>query len=141
MTTTKLDIQKFREDGLLQEVNRQFFHPMGLALAINTGFKDKAELETWLMERGVFHFQQHDIQSVWVFVCIMGLNKPYLDSILDDDDPEGWRYKCLTPEEVQDSLDKVEKVKQRLDSFIETRTEALGYVVQPPEDFATGVEV
>jgi hypothetical protein len=31
----KLDIKEFRELGLLQEVNRLFFHPRGLALAIN----------------------------------------------------------------------------------------------------------
>ena len=27
-----LDIKEFREKGFLQEVNRQFFHPLGLAL-------------------------------------------------------------------------------------------------------------
>jgi hypothetical protein len=31
----KLSIKEFREIGLLQEVNRLFFHPRGLALAIN----------------------------------------------------------------------------------------------------------
>lgn len=30
-----IDIKEFREQGYLQEVNRQFFHPMGLALAIS----------------------------------------------------------------------------------------------------------
>lgn len=29
-----MDIKEFREFGFLQEVNRQFFHPLGLALAI-----------------------------------------------------------------------------------------------------------
>ena len=29
-----LDIKEFREQGFLQEVNRQFFHPLGLALEI-----------------------------------------------------------------------------------------------------------
>lgn len=31
----KLDIQEFRELGYLQEVNRRFFHPLGLAIAIS----------------------------------------------------------------------------------------------------------
>jgi len=31
-----LDFKTLREDGYLQEVNRTFFHPLGLALAINT---------------------------------------------------------------------------------------------------------
>lgn len=30
-----IDIKEFRELGFLQEVNRLFFHPRGLALAIN----------------------------------------------------------------------------------------------------------
>lgn len=29
-----MDIKEFRERGYLQEVNRRFFHPLGLALAI-----------------------------------------------------------------------------------------------------------
>lgn len=31
-----LDIHEFRQLGLLQEVNRRFFHPIGLALAVNS---------------------------------------------------------------------------------------------------------
>jgi len=30
----RIDIKEFREKGFLQEVNRQFFHPLGLALEI-----------------------------------------------------------------------------------------------------------
>lgn len=30
----RIDIKDFREKGLLQEVNRQFFHPIGLALEV-----------------------------------------------------------------------------------------------------------
>lgn len=30
-----MDIGEFRREGYLQEVNRQFFHPLGLALAVN----------------------------------------------------------------------------------------------------------
>ena len=30
-----IDIKEFREIGFLQEANRQFFHPLGLALEIN----------------------------------------------------------------------------------------------------------
>ena len=30
-----MDIKEFREKGYLQEVNRRFFHPLGLALAIS----------------------------------------------------------------------------------------------------------
>lgn len=30
----RIDIKEFREHGYLQEVNRQFFHPLGLALEV-----------------------------------------------------------------------------------------------------------
>lgn len=30
----KLDISEFRQKGFLQEVNRRFFHPLGLALEV-----------------------------------------------------------------------------------------------------------
>jgi hypothetical protein len=30
----KIDIKEFREKGYLQELNRQFLHPLGLALEI-----------------------------------------------------------------------------------------------------------
>lgn len=30
----KMSIKQFREEGFLQEVNRQFLHPLGLALEV-----------------------------------------------------------------------------------------------------------
>lgn len=32
----RMSLQKFRDGGFLQEVNRQFFHPLGLALEVIT---------------------------------------------------------------------------------------------------------
>ena len=37
-----IDIEEFREAGYLQEANRRFFHPLGLALSLG-----KAEDESW----------------------------------------------------------------------------------------------
>lgn len=34
MTKKTMDIAEFRDSGLLQEVNRRFFHPIGLALSV-----------------------------------------------------------------------------------------------------------
>ena len=31
----KMNIKEFREDGYLQEVNRNFLHPLGLALSVS----------------------------------------------------------------------------------------------------------
>lgn len=34
MTVTYMDLGTFRNEGFLQEANRQFFHPLGLALEV-----------------------------------------------------------------------------------------------------------
>jgi hypothetical protein len=34
---SRMDIEEFQDAGYLQEVNRQFFHPLGLALEITVG--------------------------------------------------------------------------------------------------------
>lgn len=44
----KLDWQTLRDDGYLQEVNREFFHPHGLALAVELSDKDGDGNRTFL---------------------------------------------------------------------------------------------
>jgi len=41
-----IDIKEFRELGFLQEVNRLFFHPRGLALSVETNDDDPDAPET-----------------------------------------------------------------------------------------------
>lgn len=40
MTRPKLNVKEFIDGGYLQEVNRQFFHPLGLALAVEVDCAD-----------------------------------------------------------------------------------------------------
>lgn len=40
----RMDIAEFRDKGFLQEVNRQFFHPLGLAMEIIVDIKGKTKL-------------------------------------------------------------------------------------------------
>ena len=51
MTPVKyMTAKEFRDDGFLQEVNRQFFHPLGLALAVyvdDEGFDDCFRVSIW----------------------------------------------------------------------------------------------
>ena len=44
ITIKYLDIKEFRKKGYLQEVNRQFLHPLGLALEIQIGDDGKETL-------------------------------------------------------------------------------------------------
>ena len=39
-----LDIHEFKDFGFLQEVNRKFFHPLGLALEVSTSAEGVATL-------------------------------------------------------------------------------------------------
>lgn len=44
----KISIKEFREQGYLQELNRQFLHPLGLALEVNLNFDGSESLgEVW----------------------------------------------------------------------------------------------
>lgn len=57
---TYMDLNEFREAGYLQEVNRQFFHPLGLALVWNEAddgtvslsgvWDDRTDPEGWYMD-------------------------------------------------------------------------------------------
>lgn len=40
----KMNIKEFREKGYLQEVNRQFLHPLGLALEIEINDEGEEQL-------------------------------------------------------------------------------------------------
>lgn len=54
MTHNKLTAEEFKNEGFLQEVNRQFFHPLGLALALDVDKSSPTgvlQIEVW-DERG-----------------------------------------------------------------------------------------
>jgi len=64
-----MNITEFRESGLLQEVNRRFFHPMGLALAVGES-SDGSEVVAGIWDfrddpEGIF-FQDGIIQEAKV---------------------------------------------------------------------------
>lgn len=42
----KMDIKKFRELGYLQELNRKFLHPLGLALSVKKDDDGNEELDS-----------------------------------------------------------------------------------------------
>jgi len=44
----KMDIKEFREKGYLQECNRQFLHPLGLALSVKIDEKGNETLDSIL---------------------------------------------------------------------------------------------
>ncbi len=65
----KLNIKEFRDMGLLQEANRLFFHPLGLALSVTADENDEFQLETIWDYRDdpegiIFDYANRDDESI-----------------------------------------------------------------------------
>jgi len=54
MAIKKIDIKEFREKGYLQELNRKFLHPLGLALEVLINDDGKEELG------GIWDYREDD---------------------------------------------------------------------------------
>lgn len=125
-----IGIDEFREFGYLQEVNRRFFHPLGLALEVRTPGWTKESIDGWLREQGV-QFGQDAIDNVWTFVVALGLNRDHLGGVWDyRDDPEGVVFGDPPDRE------KYERVREEWHTRRMPRVERLRYFVQQVEDNA-----
>jgi hypothetical protein len=88
-----MDLKEFREQGFLQEVNRKFFHPLGLALAIGIQWPDDVTQE----EKDKYGTEENHPRSKW-----------FLNEIWDyRDDPEGMLFNELD----QNKINNVEKLR------------------------------
>lgn len=101
-----MDLTEFREKGFLQEANRQFFHPLGLALEWDTGWT-KEGLEQFVRRQINLARERQGrepaapdsplkfgvIDAIWDFIQKVGLDKPRLTGVWDyRDDPEGMQF-------------------------------------------------
>lgn len=112
-----MDIGEFREAGFLQEANRLFFHPLGLALSMHTGF-DRESMAVALREAGI-QFGEDARDCCWTLVTVLGLDKPHLSSVWDyRDDPEGMLF---GPDQIDPA--KIAAVKEERDSHLDVRQE------------------
>ena len=126
-TIQRMDIEAFRDQGYLHEVNRQLLHPMGLALEVSGGWT-KDDLKEALEERG-YQYGQDALDNAWATITLFGLDRPFISSVWDyRDDPEGMRFgdDTLSPE-------KAANFAKLWGEREEERREALGYMVQPVE--------
>lgn len=75
-----MDLERFQSEGYLQEVNRQFFHPLGMALTLVTSddgspahlqvLDDRGDLEGWL-----FTTDDHDDMARKALAVTREINK------------------------------------------------------------------
>lgn len=108
----RIDAGEFRDRGYLQEVNRRFLHPLGMALEVWTPAKtlrDRLRLtwRAWKASKG------------WTFGGVWDYR----------DDPEGMNYGAGHVDR-----EKALHVKAERNAKAITRRAALGYVIQPLED-------
>lgn len=104
----KLNLKEFKDEGFLLEANRQFFHPLGLALTV---YYDDNDLEN---KTGV----EAEAEPVGIFIQDWR------------DDPEGCGFAEFTKEDKV----KARKVQALHDSKVEARTKLFGSTIQPFED-------
>lgn len=102
-----MDMGEFRTGGFLMEANRQFFHPLGLALEWDSGWTEEglkqfilgvmrqeaAAAEEDPAEVTIEDVHPETIETIWRFIVEAGLDKPRISGVWDErDDPEGIAY-------------------------------------------------
>lgn len=102
-----LDPQEFIDAGYLQEANRLFFHPLGLALQVD-------EVA-----------QPYDVAGRVSFAPSRSMTVRVWD---ERDDPEGIRFAEPLPDPVKADAVARQHVERR-----QAREDALGYWIQPVE--------
>lgn len=99
-----MDMDEFRDAGFLQEANRRFFHPLGIALEWNDGWTREG-LSNFLVnvmrreaaaaaedpeQITIEDVHPITIEMLWRFISEAGLDKPRISGVWDyRDDPEG----------------------------------------------------
>lgn len=131
-----IDPTTFKDEGYLQESNRLFFHPFGLALEIWPGGWDDEWVEKKLVEAGLPH-DADTVRVVSAFLDATQLNQPHIGCVWDyRDDPEGMYFGHDEDEQVAAAVSaarvqRADNIQRILDERERARVEALGYVIQP----------
>lgn len=103
----KMNLKEFRDFGFLQEVNRNFFHPLGLAMGV--------------------YWDENDLQNKQGFDTE---NEEPIGIIIWDwrDDAEGGAFQTLDDDDSRSKADRVENLRAEI---AELRQSSFGWVVQP----------
>lgn len=142
-TINYMDIGEFQSEGYLQEVNRQFLHPHGLALEVRASSEDVIEK---MIDQVYDEFMAEPITEQNTRALIRralqmaGIepNKKRIYGVWDyRDDPEGIQFDPKDwedPERVAEFYVKAAGVARHAADRRPTREEALGFWVQEIPD-------
>lgn len=135
---TYLDMNEFRDGGYLQEANRLFLHPLGLALEWSSGITEEAvkalvkriveagEAPSLRAAQGAGHLGTTVAAAVEILRAL-GLDRPRISGVWDyRDDPEGVAF-----DDSYDLAPKAERIERLMEERRDARVDALGYFIQP----------
>lgn len=103
-----MNLEEFVEEGYLQEVNRRFFHPLGLALEVKCSQTVQDGTDAVLINKW-------ELSGVWDY----------------RDDPEGMTY---APDNSEEKTRKHNNINKIIEERKPIRENALGYWIQPIEE-------
>lgn len=127
---TYASVEEFQQEGYLQEVNRTFLHPLGLALEVRSGYIREG-VKALLESNGV-GFGEDAVDNIMTFIRLAGLDQMHIGGLWEArDDPEGWVFNSPGPD-----ADKARHIQELWRQRHPARMERLGYMVQPYKEQA-----
>jgi len=100
----RIDIREFRESGFLQELNRKFLHPMGMALEVIIDDEDGSE----------------SLGGIWDY--------------REDDEGVYYDIEHSDEETIKSFTKKAKFVEEHYNKVTQKRFKKLGFIVEPIED-------
>lgn len=128
---TYLDPARIREEGILQEANRRFFHPLGLAMAVDVEEDRRGKIRERIKDAIKVSPQgKLDDLADTIAAALAPLGLPltdeYVVGLLDaTDDPEGYIF--ALPETLPDGRDTLTVARDRaarIDAAVEAHAAA-----------------
>lgn len=129
MDAHRMDIDQFREEGWLQEINRLWLHPVGMALAMESAIT-KEDLAERLAMNG-YQYGEDAIDACMAVIRCWHLDEPHLADIYTAGDPDGWVFAWTTDASAVDmAWSKAQRVAAMRQERIDTRRDRLGFTLQ-----------
>jgi hypothetical protein len=120
-----MPIDSFMDEGYLQEANRLFFHPRGLALEVTTGVT-REDVEKALKDAGI-QFGHMAVDNVMTGLRVFGILDDHISGVWDyRGDPEGIGF-GPGPLTTEGSHEKAKAVQEEYLKHLRCREEEHGW--------------
>lgn len=126
------DVDELRSIGFIQEANRLFFHPHGLAVEVAPGGWSEAQLRAWLSEQADVPVGEGQVEALVAFAKHVRLDRTYISGVWDyRHDPEGVGYThVLDTPSAPAKAERVAAVRAEFERHAAARTVMFGDPIQ-----------